>query len=226
LPNRSRSRLPGQSDLCCYWFEKARQQIEDGKCRRAGLLATQGIRGGANREVLKRIKASGDIFFAVSDREWILDGANVHVSMVGFDDGTEAVRVLDGGDVSVINANLSANTDTTAAHRLKTNQGVAYIGTTKKAPFDISEAAALTLLHLPSPNVRPNSDVIVPYLNADGLVRRDPHTWLIDFGAKLSEEQAAQYEAPFAKIKADVWPLRRNHREAIIGGDKRDLARK
>ncbi|MFN7140656.1 MAG: DNA methyltransferase, partial [Limisphaerales bacterium] len=53
-------RLPGQSDFCCYWFEKARQQIEEGKSKRAGLLATQGIRGGANREVLKRIKETGD----------------------------------------------------------------------------------------------------------------------------------------------------------------------
>src|ERR1035437_1312820 len=67
------SRLPGQSDLCCYWFERAREQIEGGKCKRAGLLATQGIRGGANREVLKRIKDTGNIFFAASHREWIWD---------------------------------------------------------------------------------------------------------------------------------------------------------
>ena len=52
------NRIPGQSDLCCYWFEKARELIEKKKCERAGLLATQGIRGGANREVLKRIKAN------------------------------------------------------------------------------------------------------------------------------------------------------------------------
>ncbi len=77
-----------EADLCCYWFEKARRQIEEGKCQRAGLLATQGIRGGANRDVLKRIKETGDIFFAESDRDWILDGADVHVSMVGFDDGS------------------------------------------------------------------------------------------------------------------------------------------
>ena len=76
-----------EADLCCYWFEKARQQIEQGKCKRAGLLATQGIRGGANRETLKRIKATGDIFFGESDRDWVLDGATVHVSMVGFDKG-------------------------------------------------------------------------------------------------------------------------------------------
>src|SRR5205814_189302 len=88
-------RVPGFADLCCYWFEKAREAIEKRKCKRAGLLATQGIRGGANREVLKRIKDTGDIFFAESDRPWILDGANVHVSMVGFDDGSQKHRVLD-----------------------------------------------------------------------------------------------------------------------------------
>ena len=32
-------------------------------------------------------RQTGDIFFAESDREWILDGANVHISMVGFDCG-------------------------------------------------------------------------------------------------------------------------------------------
>src|SRR5947199_407978 len=79
-------RVEPQADLCCYWFEKARDLVEHHNCKRAGLLATQGIRGGANRETLKRIKDSGDIFFAESDRPWVLDGANVHVTMVGFED--------------------------------------------------------------------------------------------------------------------------------------------
>jgi type II restriction/modification system DNA methylase subunit YeeA len=73
--------VPAEADLVAYWFEKARREIERGECKRAGFLATQGIRGGANREVLKRIKESGDIFFAESDRPWVLDGANVHVSI-------------------------------------------------------------------------------------------------------------------------------------------------
>src|SRR6185312_2010075 len=114
--------------LCCYWFEKARQHIEDGKCKRAGLLATQGIRGGANREVLKRIKEIGDIFFAESDRDWVLDGANVHVSMVGFDDGTENERLLDGAKVEEINANLTAHSDITEAKSLLANFRVSFQG--------------------------------------------------------------------------------------------------
>ena len=52
------SRIPNSSDLCCYWFEKARAQIEAGKSRRAGLLATQAIRFQSNRPVLARIKGN------------------------------------------------------------------------------------------------------------------------------------------------------------------------
>jgi type II restriction/modification system DNA methylase subunit YeeA len=86
-------RVAKEADLCCYWFEKARSAIATGRSKRAGLLATQGIRGGANRRTLERIKESGDIFFAVSDRDWILDGATVHVSIVGFDEGTQVDRM-------------------------------------------------------------------------------------------------------------------------------------
>ena len=93
-------RVSREADLCCYWFEKARAQVESGRAERAGLLATQGIRGGRNREVLNRIAESGGIFWAQSDRVWTLDGAAVQVSMVGFDDGKEETRELDGVEVS------------------------------------------------------------------------------------------------------------------------------
>src|SRR5439155_3419716 len=107
-------RVSRGADLCCYWFEKARDLIEQRDCKRAGLLATQAIRGGANRETLKRIKESGDIFFAESDRPWILDGANVHVSMIAFDGGSEKHRALDGREVQEINSNLTAHAEVTS----------------------------------------------------------------------------------------------------------------
>src|SRR5690606_32763931 len=100
-------RVSRESDLCVYWFEKARAAIEAGLVKRAGLLATQGIRGGANRRVLERIKESGDIFMAYADKEWVLDGAAVHVSIVGFDDGSESSQILDGHSVPAIHANLT-----------------------------------------------------------------------------------------------------------------------
>lgn len=98
-------RLPKTSDLCCYWFERARGEIAAGKAQRAGLLATQGIRGGANRTALQRIKRDGDIFMAYPDRDWVLDGATVHVSIIGFDgvvgfDGDEKERLFDGEKIA------------------------------------------------------------------------------------------------------------------------------
>ena len=66
-----KGRVPGcgaEADVVCYWFEKARALVADQKAKRAGLLATRGIRGGANRRVLQHIKESGDIFLAWSDQ--------------------------------------------------------------------------------------------------------------------------------------------------------------
>ena len=77
-------RVPGGADLVTYWFEKARAQIEAGNCQRAGLVATNSIRGGANQKVLTRICDTSRIFNAWSDEEWINEGAAVRVSLVCF----------------------------------------------------------------------------------------------------------------------------------------------
>lgn len=207
------NRIPGQSDLCCYWFEKAREQIKEKKCKRAGLLATQGIRGGGNREVLKRIRESGDIFFGVSDREWILNGAMVHVSMVGFDDGLEENRMLDGKPEKVINANLTASADTTQAVQLQTNADIAFIGTTKGGDFDITEHEAITLLKAGgNPNGKPNSDVLKPILNGQDVLNRKPQRWLIDNG-EMPLADACKFERPHKLVVERVKVERDKNRD-------------
>jgi SAM-dependent methyltransferase len=108
-------RVPRNADFVTYWHEKARVQIERRRSRRAGLLATQGIRHSASRPVLDAIKGSGDIFFARADEPWILAGASVHISFVAQDDGSEANRELDGQPVAAINPNLTAGSDVTQA---------------------------------------------------------------------------------------------------------------
>ncbi|MCX6911245.1 MAG: hypothetical protein NTY01_24830 [Verrucomicrobia bacterium] len=210
------NRVRPEADLCCYWFEKAREQIERGKCRRAGLLATQGIRGGANREVLKRVKDSGDIFFAESDRPWILAGANVHVSMVGFDDGAETNRLLNGHAAPAIHSNLSATTaDTTTATPLRANSDLAYMGDTKGGAFDITDAQALEMLRQPNPHGLPNSDVIVPWVNGLDVTRRPRSMFILDFGLTRSEDDCAKYQAPFAFVSEHVRPERVKNNRAL-----------
>ncbi len=202
------NRIPNFSDLCCYWFEKARDLIEHKKCKRAGLLATQGIRGGLNREVLKNIQNTGAIFFAESDRPWFLDGASVHVSMVGFDNGSEAHCILDGKPVAVINANLTANADTTKASKLRSNEDIGFIADVKAGKFDLPETDALPMLQAPNPNGLPNSDALLPWVNSLDILRRPRCFWIVDFGSETTVEAASRYELPFAKVQTDVYPER------------------
>ena len=205
-------RVPAEADFVCYWFEKARARIETGKSSRAGLLATQGIRGGANRQALERIKTSGDIFVAHSDHPWYLEGASVHVSIVGFDDSTETERELDGASVGAINSNLTAGADFTQAQSLDENSGIAFMGGTKGGPFDIPENIALRLLGKPNPDGRDNREVVRPRINGRDITSRSSRKWIIDFGVDSTFEEAALYEAPFEYVEKHVRPIRANNR--------------
>ncbi|CAG1016739.1 hypothetical protein ANAEL_05804 [Anaerolineales bacterium] len=208
-------RIPGGSDLVCYWFEKARGMIESGVMQRVGLLATQGIRGGLNRTVLDRIKQTGGIFFAESDRDWVLDGAIVHVAMIGFDEGTEKICVLDGKQVGNINSDLSSAADLTAAKSLTENARLSFIGTQKSGPFDLTESQAKEMLSARgNPNKRPNSDVVKPWINAIDVTQNPRHMWIIDFGPDMPLTEAAKYEMPFEYVKKHVKPVRDKVRRA------------
>ena len=200
-------RVAGQADFVCYWFEKARAVIETGTTKRAGLIATNSIRGGASRKVLERINATGAIFNAWSDRDWILEGAAVRVSMVAFDDSSEAVRFLDGLEVEAVNADLTAETDTGKAQQLLENAGIAFIGIQKGGAFDIVGDLARAWIKIPNPNGRSNAEVLKPYINGMDIVRRPSDTYLIDFN-QMSELEASEFIVPFVFVKQNVQPTR------------------
>ena len=93
--------------------------------------------------------------------------------MIGFDDGLEGNRELDGTMVGTINANLTSSTDLTKAVRLDENRGISFMGDTKGGAFDLSPAVAETMLLAPiNPNGRPNSDVVVPWVNGSDITGR------------------------------------------------------
>lgn len=206
-------RVPGSADLVTYWHEKARAMIEADKVQRVGLLATQGIRGGANRRVLERIKETGDIFMAWSDEPWVVEGAAVHVSFVAYDSGAEVERTLNGRPVASINANLTSGVDLTTVKRLPENAGKAFQGPVKVGPFDIDGYTAAAMLASPNPDGRSNADVVRPWVNGLDLTRRPRGMWIIDFG-EMPIEEAALYEAPFEYMKKHVAPVRATNRRA------------
>ena len=205
--------VPASADLVCYWFERAKAAIEVNKVKRAGLLATNSIRGGANRKILERIKETGDIFWAQSDRDWILEGAAVNVSMVGFDNGSETKRELDNRTVKNINPDLTTSVDLTIAATLGENTDICFRTDEKGGSFDIDSDLAQKMLAAPTnPNGRPNSDVVRPYLNAQDITQQSRNKWIIDFGCDATLEEAAMYEQPFEYVKEHVKPERSGNR--------------
>jgi type II restriction/modification system DNA methylase subunit YeeA len=209
-----KERVSREADFVCYWHEKARAMVEAGQVERVGLLATQGIRGGASRRVLERIKETGEIFLAWADEPWIVEGAAVHVSFVGFDGGSEEVRFLNGHPVTAINADLTTGIDLTRVRRLPENIGIAFMGDTKGGAFDIDAETARAMIEMPNPDARSNQDVVRPWVNSLDLTRRPRNKWIIDFGSDLGLAEAALYEAPFEYVKQRVKAVRAENRRA------------
>ena len=217
-------RVPREADLVCYWFVKAGERLGGKTSKRVGLVATNSIRGGANRRALERATHGRPIFDAWSDEPWVIDGAAVRVSLVCFSeaDGELAPdRRLDGETVDEIYTDLTARRggagiDLTKARRLAQNAGAAFMGDTKGGPFDVPGDLAREWLREPAnPNGRPNSDVLKPWMNGMAVTRRPADKWIVDFGWEMEEGDAALYESPFQHIREHVHPMRqRNRREA------------
>ncbi len=203
--------IHGEADFSTYWFEKSRQQIETSKAKRVGLLSTNSIRGIRSRPVLSRIKETGDLFMAWSDREWILDGAAVRISMVGFDDGSESIKTLDGVNVQSINPDLTGLIDISAALPLAENKGIAFMGLSPTGDFPISNELAQKML-----NAEPkNNAVLRRYISGKDITSRDRAKWIVDFTG-LDFDQAQKYEWPMQYVLQSVKPYRDKHKNTKL----------
>ncbi len=208
--------VSGGVDLVTYWFVKAWEQMLSGELERAGLVATNSIRGGSNRQVLASIVEGGKIFEAWSDEEWTVDGAAVRVSLICFANSNSEVAKLDGITISDILSDLTTPTggsDLTASKQLHENKNIAFQGPVKVGPFDIEPDVARKWLSAPkNPNGNGNQSVIFPLLNGSDITGRSTDRWIINFG-DLEENVAALYELPFEYVKSNVKPIRDLNRD-------------
>ncbi|BAK66034.1 hypothetical protein SLG_13590 [Sphingobium sp. SYK-6] len=218
--------VPGGVDLVCYWFAKAWSKIVAGQLERAGLVSTNSIRGGANREVLKPIVEHGAIFNAWSDEEWTVEGAAVRVSMVCFESIKTAAPKLNGMASAAIRADLTADTPIHEATSLIENSQVASNGISKKGAFDVPGAIARAWIsERGNPNGQPNADVVAPWFNGLHVTRRWDDRWIVNFG-EMSEIDASCYEAPFNWVHQHVFPTRQESRNPTERRDWWRLARR
>ena len=191
-------RLPGFTDLVCYWFENGRALIEIGEVARVGFVATNSIRKNTNLPVMHRIAATTRIFEAWNEEKWTVDGAMVDVSLVCFgDNGGEAARLNDE-IVAGINPDLTSGLNLTQAKALPENRDGAFLGIQKSGPFDVPGALERAWMSEPAnPNGRTNKEVLKPYWNGDDLTGRPRDMWFIDLPLRLSKADAALFASPF-----------------------------
>lgn len=203
--------VPGGADLVCFWFAKAWDQMIAADLGAAGLVATNSIRGGANRQVLAKIVNEGSIFEAWSDEEWTVEGAAVRVSLVCFAPTASSAR-LNGQLVPQVFADLTGNgaaTDLTKASQLHANTGTAFQGTISYGPFELEGEAARQMLVSPSnPDGSNNREVVRPWTNGRDITQRSGDRWIIYFPEGSREADAAMFEKPFQYALLHVHPYR------------------
>ena len=144
---------------------------------------------------------------AWSDRAWILDGAAVRVSMIGFDDSSESKITLNGEVVDEIHPDLTGTDYISAARRLKENRNISYMGLSPTGNFSIDDNLAQYMLAADKNNAK----ALKRYISGTDITTRDRAKWIIDFtGFELP--QIAQYELPLRYLLDHVKPYRDKHR--------------
>ncbi len=114
---------------------------------------------------MRRITSVAEIFDALADEPWIVEGAAVRVALIAFaaKGASAAKKNLNGERVDHINANLTAGLDTSSVIELSSNKNVSFVGIQKSGPFDVPGDLARGWLVAPmNPNRRPNADVLRP----------------------------------------------------------------
>ncbi len=71
------------------------------------------------------------------------------------------------------------------------------------------------MLREPNPHGRPNSDVLLPWVNGLDVMRRPRRMFIIDFGLARTEEDCAKYDAPFAHVRERVRRERLSNKRAL-----------
>lgn len=203
----------GVKDHCVYWFRRAHAHLAPGQ--RAGMVATNSIAEGKNREVtLDHIVDHGGVITdAVRSQVWP-GAANVHVSIVNWIKEPErpvAGFHLDALEVAGITSELASGSRRADPRPLRENAGKQFFGVVPGGKgFLLSPDEAKKLL------ARRDADyaaIVRPYLIGDDITKSPalgPRRFIIDFG-ELPLEDAEEWAAAMAIVRQRVKPERDRH---------------
>ena len=204
----------GVKDYAVYWLRKAEDHLDTGG--RAGLVVTNSIREGKNREASLDwlLDDGGVITSAVSEQDWPGE-ANVHVSIVNWiKRPTHATpATLDGVAVPAISSRLREEAESSVGSALARNRGHQFFGVVPTGGgFILDEDEATALLHATDADY---TQVVRPYLSGDDITKSPnlrPTRWIICFG-EMPLEVAEAWPAALAIVRARVKPERDRHKK-------------
>jgi hypothetical protein len=205
----------GIKDYCVYWFRKAHEQLQPGQ--RAGLVATNSIAEGRNREAaLDYIAEHGGVITdAISSQSWPGE-ASVFVSIVNWikeDTDRPAEFRLDGQRVAGITTSLMSGNQLPNPDELTANIGRQFFGVVPSGDgFVLEDPEAQALLQRTEASY---GDVVRPYLigediNSSSELR--PSRWIIAFGEQTLD-QAMRYPGALDIVRNRVKPERDKHKK-------------
>ena len=116
--------------------------------------------------------------------------------------------------VTEIFADLTSSVDISKAKSLGENQGASFEGIKPAGKFLIGDEQGKSWRKATNSTGSSNKAVLKRYRNASDITRRPRNVWLIDFFG-MSENEASQYEEPYAFLLANVKPSREVNRDAF-----------
>lgn len=141
--------IPETSDYVMYWWHKAAEAVESGKCVRFGLITTNSIGQSFSRGVIEQhlsAKNGVSIIEVIPDHPWVdeTDGASVRVAITVVEQGNhegvlktviaERRTSEDNAEIQFaakrgkINADLTVGVDVVGASVLQANENLACVG--------------------------------------------------------------------------------------------------
>ena len=217
--------VSGGANFVCYWVHHAKKMMHKMGTKRIGLVTTNAIRSGADRKVLETLSKTAELYDAWADEPWTVDGASVRVSIFCASPLKHEKR-LNGRIVGNITSSLS-EFPLPLPLPLQVNARTSFTGVFLNGPFEVEPKLAKSWLAEPI-NVAGtyNKDVLRLTANGEDLLKRRGEKWVLDFGVKIGETDAAFYEKPFEYARHEIKPYRqrlnedgefevrrRNHRE-------------
>lgn len=221
--------VPETVDLVMYWWHAAAKAVRRGQLARFGLITTNSITHSSSRKIVRthiEARTPLSLVFAIPDHPWVdvSEGAAVRVAMsvaeagtrngilarvIGERDGEGAAEVTLATEEGQLQSDFRIGAEVASAVRLRSNQGLSFMGVTLVGEgFRVPEAA------LPSFDATEARAVIRSYLLGKDLAQRPQRRHLIDLFGFGEDEARARFAGCFQWLLDRVKPEREQNKRA------------